>query len=128
MVSKPINPPLPAAASARSAGAPLAGGLLAAFGASACCAGPLLLVTLGAGGAWAARLRVLEPLQPLFLLLALLCVGWAFHRLYVAPRRCAQGQVCAVPAVLRRQRAVFWLTLAAISVLLLFPWLAPLLY
>lgn len=127
MISKPIDPPLPVDASPPSAGGPLAGGVLAAFGASACCAGPLLLVTLGAGGAWVARLRALEPLQPLFLLLALLFVGWAFYRLYIAPRRCTPGQVCAAPAVLRRQRALFWLSLAAIAALLLFPWLVPLL-
>lgn len=124
MVSEPAAASVPAP---RTLGALLAG-VLAGFGASACCAGPLLLVTLGAGGVWAARLRALEPLQPLFILLALLCVGWAFHRLYIAPRRCAPGQVCAVPAVLRRQRAMFWLALPAIAALLLFPWLAPLLY
>jgi mercuric ion transport protein len=109
-------------------GSALVSGVLAAFGASACCAGPLLLVTLGAGGVWAARLRALEPLQPLFLAAALLAVGWAFHRLYVAPRRCAPGQACAVPAVLRRQRIAFWIALAVIVALAGFPWLAPLLY
>jgi mercuric ion transport protein len=108
--------------------AALLGGVLAAFGASACCAGPLLLVTLGAGGVWAARLRALEPLQPLFLAAALLAVGWAFHRLYIAPRRCAPGQTCALPAVLRRQRIAFWGTVVLIKALILFPWIAPLLY
>lgn len=128
MVSRTAGSPLSADGSPTSVGGPLAGGLLAAFGASACCAGPLVLVTLGAGGAWVARLRVLEPLQPLFLLLALLFVGWAFYRIYMAPRRCEAGQACAAPVVLRRQRAMFWLSLMAMVVaLLLFPRLAPLL-
>lgn len=128
MASKLVSPASSAEGGPASVRGPLVGGLLAAFGASACCAGPLLLVTLGAGSAWAARLRVLEPLQPLFLLLALLVVGWAFHRLYIVPRRCASGQACAVPAVLRRQRIAFWGTVALILALVFFPWLAPLLY
>jgi mercuric ion transport protein len=127
MASEPLAPIGTTEAAPRTGGA-LAGGVLAAFGASACCAGPLLLVTLGAGGVWAARLRALEPLQPLFVAAALLAVGWAFHRLYIAPRRCAPGQACALPAVLRRQRIAFWGTVVLIKALILFPWIAPLLY
>jgi mercuric ion transport protein len=127
MASESIAP-LGTTEAAPRAGGALLGGVLAAFGASACCAGPLLLVTLGAGGVWAARLRALEPLQPFFIAAALLAVGWAFHRLYIAPRRCASGQACAIPAVLRRQRITFWIALAAIVALTGFPWLAPLLY
>jgi MerT mercuric transport protein len=41
-------------------------GAAAALGASACCAGPLLLVVLGVGGAWGSRLTALQPFQPLF--------------------------------------------------------------
>ena len=38
----------------------LLGGAAAAIGASACCAGPLVLVVLGVGGAWGSRLVALE--------------------------------------------------------------------
>ena len=38
----------------------LLAGAAAAVGASACCAGPLLLVLLGIGGAWGSRLVALE--------------------------------------------------------------------
>ncbi|HHX4191795.1 mercuric transport protein, partial [Burkholderia contaminans] len=41
-------------------GALFAGGL-AAILASACCLGPLVLVTLGFSGAWIGNLTVLEP-------------------------------------------------------------------
>lgn len=34
---------------------------LAAVGASACCAGPLILLSLGIGGAWIGNLTALEP-------------------------------------------------------------------
>lgn len=99
----------------------MGGGLFAAFGASACCFGPLLLVSLGAGGIWAARLRTPEAWTPLFMLATALLLGAAFWRLYVAPRRCAPDQVCAAPAVLRRQRIVFWAVAGLAAVMLLFP-------
>ena len=106
--------------------ATLAGGLLAAFGASACCFGPLLLVTLGAGGIWAARLRALEAFAPLFMGVTALLLGAAFWRLYIAPRRCAPGEVCAAPAVLRRQRIAFWIVAALAAAMLLFPFFVTL--
>jgi len=102
--------------------------VLAAFGATACCVLPLLLVSVGAGGAWLASLRALERWQPLFALAAFACVAFAFHQLYVVPRRCAPGEACALPAVLRRQRVVFWLVVAVIVILLTFPLIAPFFY
>ena len=39
----------------------LVAGVLAAIGASVCCVGPLVLLTLGIGGAWIANLTALEP-------------------------------------------------------------------
>ena len=101
--------------------ASLAAGVLAAIGATACCFGPLLLVTLGFSGAWAAGLRSLAPLQPVFAGLTALFVGWAFHRLYIRPRHCAPGEVCEVPQVLRRQRVLFWFVVAVIAAMVLFP-------
>jgi len=106
----------------------LIAGALAAFGASACCFGPLALVTLGFSGAWAARMRLLEPLQPLLGALTLLFFGVAFYRLYVKPRRCAPGESCAPANVLRRQRLVFWLVAAVAAAMLAFPLYAFLFY
>jgi hypothetical protein len=63
--------------------ASLTAGILAAFGATACCFGPLALVTLGFGGAWAARMERLTPLQPYLIGLTVLFMGFAFHRLYI---------------------------------------------
>ncbi|MPW22424.1 mercury transporter MerT [Paraburkholderia sp. CNPSo 3157] len=45
----------------------LLAGAAAALGASACCAGPFLLVVVGMGGAWSSRLTALRPFQPLFI-------------------------------------------------------------
>jgi mercuric ion transport protein len=106
----------------------LVAGIAAAIGASACCAGPLILVLLGISGAWGSRLLALQPLQPLFIVAALIAFGFAFRRLYRKPEACAPGQVCAVPAVRRRQRAIFWTLGLAAAALVSFPLFAPLFY
>ena len=106
----------------------LVAGVLAALGATACCFGPLLLVTLGLGGAWVASLRALEPYQPAFALLTVASLGIAFYRLYVMPRRCAPGDICAIPAVLRRQRIALWIVVLLIAALFAFPLYAALFY
>ena len=103
-------------------------GVAAAIGASACCAGPLLLVILGVGGAWGSRLVALEPLQPYFVATALTFFGFAFYRLYRRQEACAPDEVCAVPAVRRRQRVIFWIVSAFAALLMSFPLYAPLFY
>ena len=108
--------------------ATMAGAMLSAIGATACCAGPLLVVTLGFGGAWASRLKQLEALQPLFAALAFGFMALAFHRLYIRPRHCALGEACESPQVLRRQRVAFWIVAAAILVMATFPLFAEYLY
>jgi hypothetical protein len=45
----------------------LVGGVLAGIGASACCVGPFLLLSLGIGGAWIGHLTTLEPYRPIFI-------------------------------------------------------------
>lgn len=106
----------------------LLGGAAAAIGASACCAGPLLLVVLGVGGAWGSRLVALEVYQPYFISAALACFGYAFFKLYRQPEDCAPGEACAIPAVRRRQRLIFWLVAIAALALMSLPLYAPLFY
>lgn len=69
-------------------------GVLAAVGAgvlaSACCTVPLLLVTLGVGGAWVASFTALEPFRPYFIALALGVLAYAGYREY----RNARGPQC----------------------------------
>ena len=60
----------------------LAAGGLAATLASACCLGPLVLLSLGIGGAWIANLTALEPYRPLFIGLALLALFFAGRRIF----------------------------------------------
>lgn len=104
----------------------LAAGSLAAIGASVCCVGPLVLLALGIGGAWIANLTALEPMRPWFIAATLLFLGLAFRRLYMQPQVCEPGAVCADPAVLARQRSMFWFVTLVLLALLAVPWLAPL--
>ena len=106
----------------------LVAGAAAAIGASACCAGPLLLVVLGIGGAWGSRLVALGAYQPFLMTAALAFVGYAFYRLYRKPEACAPGDACAIPVVRYRQRVIFWVVALIAVVLMAFPLYAPLFY
>jgi len=101
------------------------GAILAAVGASACCVGPFLLLSLGIGGAWISTLTALEPARPFFIILALIFIGLGYRKLYLTPERCEAGEICATSDNQSRQRLLFWLGSAFILILLAFPWLAP---
>jgi mercuric ion transport protein len=103
-------------------------GALAGIGASLCCVGPLALVMAGIGGAWISMLTQLEPLRPWLAGMTLLLLGFAGYRLYRQPAVCEPGQLCAEPAVQKRQRFIFWLVVVPLLLLLAFPWYAPLFY
>jgi mercuric ion transport protein len=103
-------------------------GVLAGVGASLCCVAPLVLLSLGLGGAWVANLAMFEPVRPVFLLLALFFVGLAFRKLYLIPQPCEPGKPCADDEAARRQRVVFWAVTIPLLGLLAFPWVAPLFY
>ena len=97
---------------------------LAAVGASACCAGPLILLSLGIGGAWIGNLTALEPYRPIFVALVAVFMVMAWRRLYREPT-CAPGDVCAIPEVAARQRTIFWVVLAMVCLMAASPWLLP---
>jgi mercuric ion transport protein len=106
----------------------LLAGAAAGLGASACCAGPLLLVLLGLSGVWSSRLTALQPLQPVFVAVSVAFFAVAFRRLYPRAEKCAAGEACAVPSVRRRQRVIFWVIVPAALALMSFPLYAPLFY
>jgi mercuric ion transport protein len=105
----------------------LVAGVLAGIGASACCMGPLVLLSLGIGGSWVGSLTAMSPYRPIFIVLTLLFLGLAFRKLYLAPQVCAPGMPCAEPPI-RRQRLTFWFVTFLLLVLLAVPSLAPLFY
>lgn len=115
-------PKLPAATSA--------GAVIAAFLATACCVGPLVLALLGLGGA--GLVLALSPYRPLFLALtgAFGALGFFFTYRKRAARAEKHGEVCACPAP-RRERAgriLLWVATALVALLLLFPTIAEALW
>ncbi|HIG08131.1 MAG TPA: hypothetical protein EYQ55_07500 [Methylococcaceae bacterium] len=99
--------------------------ILAAIGASLCCVAPLLLLSLGIGGAWMSTLTSMQAVRPLFFILSLIFIGLGYRKLYWVPQHCSEGEVCALPYNMKRQRTTFWLGSAFILLLLAFPWYAP---
>jgi mercuric ion transport protein len=106
----------------------LAGGVLAGIGASACCVGPFLLLSLGIGGAWIGHLTALEPYRPIFIRLTVLSLGLAFRRLYLVPQNCAGEDNCIADRTRRMQKILFWIFVPLSLVLVASPWILPLFY
>jgi mercuric ion transport protein len=106
----------------------LVAGILAAFGASACCVGPLVLLALGISGAWISSLTALEPYRPIFIALTLLFLAFAFFRLYLATPVCRPESGCGNPRRLKRRRLAFWIVTVLVLGLIAIPWFAPLFY
>lgn len=106
----------------------LAAGVLAALLASACCLGPLVLVTLGVGGAWISNLRVLEPYRPLFIAAALVALSVAGRRIFRPTPACKPGEVCAAPQVRATYKILFYVVAALVLAALAFPYVVRLFY
>ncbi|HCC82323.1 MULTISPECIES: mercuric ion transporter MerT [unclassified Methylophaga] len=108
-------------------GSLIAGGIAAAL-ASACCLGPLVLITLGISGAWVGSLAALEPYRPWFIGAALVAMVFAWRRIYRPAQDCQPGDVCAVPQVRTTYKVVFWIVALLILTALAFPYVLPLFY
>jgi mercuric ion transport protein len=106
-----------------------AGGVLGAFLASACCIGPLVLLTLGISGAWIGNLTALEPYKPVFAVIALGFIAAGFRQVYFRkPTVCEPGSYCARPASSRITKTALWGALILVLAALSIDWWAPLLY
>lgn len=103
-------------------------GVLTTLAASVCCIGPLVLLSLGIGGAWVGSLTAMEPYRPLFIGLTLLFLALAFRKLFLTPQSCAPDTPCADPRAVKRQRLTFWIVTVLLFSLLVTPSLAPLFY
>ena len=110
--------------------ASLVGGALAAIVASVCCLGPLVLVTVGISGAWISNLVAFEPYRPYAIAVALVCMVFAYRKIYAAPapEACEPGTLCAVPETRRVYRVMFWVVSAIVVVALIFPYAARFFY
>jgi mercuric ion transport protein len=74
------------------------GGVIGALAASSCCILPVILFSLGIGGAWIGNLTQLAPYQPYFIAATLAFIGTGYWLLYRSPKvACAAGEACARP-------------------------------
>jgi mercuric ion transport protein len=103
-------------------------GGVAAFLASACCLGPLVLILLGFSGAWIGNLTLLEPYRPFFIGIALVALCLAGLRLYRPAESCSPGEVCAIPRVRILYKVTFWTGVVLALIALAFPYVLPLFY
>lgn len=100
----------------------LGGGMIAAIGASLCCAGPFILLLLGISGSWISNLTGLGPFRPYFvgLVVALyLVAGWQVYR---SSPVCTKDGLCANPNKQLFYRISFWFFTAAALLLVLSPY------
>lgn len=110
----------------RRTGWAAAGGMLGAIGASSCCILPLVLFSLGAGGAWIGNLTALSPYQPIFIAVTLGFLGYGFYAVYWKPRKaCAGGAACARPLPNRIVKSALWAATVLIAAAAVFPYVAP---
>lgn len=78
-----------------------AGGLVAAFGAAACCGLPIVLASIGLGSAWLVSPAYLAaPYQTLLVAIAAICLAAGAVLLWRQRNAvCASGAICARPMV-----------------------------
>ena len=101
-----------------------AGGVIGALAASMYCIVPLALVSVGVSGAWIGTVTALAPYQPLFLTIAIVCLGAGFWLVYLRGTNDCDTEACADPKAGRVIKSVVWVkgvlwlgaALAALSV------------
>ncbi|WP_210472637.1 mercuric transporter MerT family protein [Vibrio crassostreae] len=106
----------------KSPSTPLIGGMIAAIGASLCCAGPLILLLLGVSGSWISNLTMLEPYRPVFIIVVIAAFILAARRIYRPIDECKEGSVCAIPDARRRQKMLLWITSIVALILVVSPY------
>ncbi|SHF37632.1 mercuric ion transport protein [Modicisalibacter ilicicola DSM 19980] len=108
------------------------GSVIGAILASSCCILPVVLLSLGIGGAWMSNLTALEPYQPVFLLFTLGMLGVGFYDVYRKPMdacrtdACSTDGYCGTPLAERVIKIALWSATLLVVVVLAWPYIAPL--
>ena len=103
-----------------------AGGVLGALAFSACCILPVVLFSLGAGGAWLGNLSALSPYQPIFIATTLGFLGGGFWLAYRRPKMACDGSAaCARPMSSSAVKVALWLATLLVAAAIGFPYVAP---
>lgn len=122
----PASQAVPATNDARRAGLVAAGGALGAIAAMSCCIVPLVLFTLGIGGAWIGNLTALAPYQPIFIVGTVGFLAAGYYLVYRKPTAaCAEGEACARPLPSRIVKLALWTATALVLAAMAFPYVAP---
>jgi mercuric ion transport protein len=110
-----------------------AGGLVAAFLASICCIGPLVVAALGVGvgatgflASTASVLKALLPYRPLFIGLTAVLLGIGFYQVYrkLGPA-CSPKASCRTNGSVRKKQVLLWIATVVATALVLAPyWLS----
>ena len=104
------------------------GGIFGALAASSCCIVPLILFSLGIGGAWIGNLTALAPYKPFFVAGTAGLLGYGFYLVYWKPRRaCAEDATCARPIPNRLVQIALWIATLLVIAAFAFDYVAPLL-
>jgi len=102
------------------------GGLLGALAASSCCVVPLVLLSLGVGGAWIGNLTALAPYKPLFVAVTVALLGYGFLLVHRQARRaCAADAACARPLPDNIVKLGLWVATLLVAVAFAFDYVAP---
>lgn len=101
--------------------------LAAAVAASSCCLLPVVLITLGIGGAWIGNLVRLAPLQPYFIAASAVSLGAGYWLVYRARIACASHGTCRSAMADRLVNSVLVLATVLVVLAIGFKFLAPLL-
>lgn len=106
--------------------ASLAGAVLSAVAASACCIGPLAFAMLGLGGA--GFLVAMEPYRPIFAVVTLGLLGVGFYTTYRPRAAKIDDCGCEMPMTNRVGRWTLWGASGVAMLALLSPSLIPYLF
>lgn len=87
----------------------VSGGVLAAFTASLCCIGPLILTLIGISGA--AVLSKLEVLRIPMIFVVVILFGAAGYLLFRKNESCEPNSICANPKKYKKMIIAYWLGL-----------------
>ncbi|GEM_PF-71001 len=94
----------------------------AAVAASICCLGPLVLVGLGASGAWIGNLSAMEPFRPYLIAASAAALGYAFWRVYRAPAaECGPDGECKINKAPKYNKIALWVATIGIAAMLAAP-------
>lgn len=97
-----------------------ASGLLAALGVvSSCCLLPLVLLSLGVGGAWAGNLSALTAYRPIFAAVAVPLLGYGYYCAYRS-KTCSVDEACDKPRPNRVTKVALWIATALFALGLVF--------